>query len=186
MAKNLRDCYQIKVTLKGISPPIWRRLLLDSTIKLDKLHVVLQLAMGWSGGHLHAFVHHDEVYAELDPDFNDYLDETRIKLSGLLKQEKQKLRYDYDFGDGWEHEVLLEKILPFDIKQTLPYCTAGKRACPPEDCGGVWGYKELLQIIKDPQHEEYAEWMEWLPEGFDSEYFSIEEINYTLQNLRAK
>lgn len=87
--------------------------MLDSSIKLDKLHLVLQLAMGWSGGHLHAFVHHDEVYAEPDPDFNDYLDETKLKLSTLLKEEKQKLRYDYDFGDGWEHDVLLEKILPF-------------------------------------------------------------------------
>ena len=177
MVKNLRDTYQIKVTLKGIKPPIWRRLLVPSSLNLYDFHFVLQVVMGWTNSHLHAFVCHGIIYSLPEPDADYAVDETKVKLSSLLKKTGDKLRYDYDFGDNWEHDVVLEKILPYTHEQSLPVCLKGKRACPPEDCGGIWGYKELLQIISNPQHEDYEELMEWLQVEFDPEYVDIDEIN---------
>jgi len=179
MVKNLREIYQLKITLKGVRPPIWRRFLVLSNIKLDEFHEILQVIMGWTDSHLHGFVLGNTVYSLPDPDFelDGAKDESKAKLSSLLKQEGDKLRYDYDFGDNWEHDVVLEKILPFTPEQPLPFCLKGKRACPPEDCGGIWGYQDLLQIINDPEHEEYDDLMEWLPPGFAPEAFSAAEIN---------
>lgn len=177
MVKNLRDTYQIKVTLKGIKPPIWRRFLVPSSLNLYEFHIALQVVMGWSDSHLHGFLCNDIIYSLPEPDADYAKDETKVKLSRLLKQKGDKLRYDYDFGDNWEHDVVLEKILPYTHEQSLPVCLKGKRACPPEDCGGIWGYKELLEIISNPGHEDYEGLMEWLPEEFDPEYFAIDEIN---------
>lgn len=179
MATNLREIYQIKITLKGIRPPIWRRFLVRSNIKLDEFHEILQIVMGWSNSHLHGFVSGDTVYSEPDPDFDldEIEDERKVKLASVLTYEGDKLRYDYDFGDNWEHDVVLEKILPFTPKQQLPFCLKGKRACPPEDCGGIWGYQNLLNIISNPEHEDHDEWLEWLPENFDPESFSADNVN---------
>lgn len=179
MVKNLREIYQIKVTLKGIRPPIWRRLLVLSNTKLDEFHEILQVVMGWTDSHLHAFVCDDVIYKQPDPEIGfDYgKNESKFRLSSLLKQEGDKLLYEYDFGDSWEHDVVLEKILPFTPDQPLPFCLKGKRACPPEDCGGIWGYKDLLQIVNDPEHEEHQDLLEWLPENFASEVFAADDIN---------
>ncbi len=179
MVKNLREIYQLKVTLKGVKPPIWRRFLVSSSIKLPELHDILQVVMGWNNAHLHAFIANSMIYTLPDPmmdsDYGD--DETPVRLSTLLRQTSDKLRYEYDFGDGWRHEIVLEKILPFSAEQPLPFCLKGKRACPPEDCGGIWGYQDLLQVLQDPEHEEHQTLLEWLPENFDPEYFSAEDIN---------
>ena len=104
-------------------------------------------------------------------------DETKYKLSQLLKKEKDSLIYEYDFGDSWEHKILLEKILPDDGKTVLPVCIKGKRACPPEDCGGIWGYEELLGTISDPKHPDYEDMLEWLGGEFDPDEFDLEELN---------
>lgn len=181
MVKNLREIYQIKVSLKGIRPPIWRRFLVLSNIKLDEFHDVLQCVMGWTDSHLHAFVTKDSIYSLPEPDADYAKDETKVKLCSLLRLPGDKLRYDYDFGDNWEHDVLLEKILPFTPQQALPYCLKGKRACPPEDCGGIWGYPAMLEIIINPEHEEYQDLIDWLPEGFDPEFFDAQEINDIFQ-----
>lgn len=186
MVKNLRDIYQIKVTLKGIKPPIWRRFLVPSSLNLYEFHIALQVVMGWTDSHLHGFVHKNIIYSLPEPNMDYAEDESKVKLSSLLKKKGDKLRYDYDFGDNWEHDVVLEEILPYTHEQPLPFCLKGKRACPPEDCGGLWGYPKLLQIISHPEHEEYADMMEWLPEDFDPELFDIDEINGIFQKQSLK
>lgn len=179
--KQLRSIYQIKITLNGIRPAIWRRLLMPSTMTLGELHDVLQIAMGWTDSHLHQFVVGNERYGVLDPEFMDEInDENQFRIRQLLKREKDHLTYEYDFGDGWEHNVVLEKILPFDKQTDLPKCTKGERECPPEDCGGVWGYQEFLQAIQNPSHPEHEEMLEWVDDEFDPEYFDLKETNEVL------
>jgi hypothetical protein len=120
-------------------------------------------------------------YDEFGGDFGlECEDENNYKISQLLKKERDSLIYEYDFGDGWEHKIILEKILPYDASVKVPSCIKGKRSCPPEDCGGTWGYQNLLEIIKDPSHPEHEEMLEWLGGEFDPEYFDMEETNEIL------
>jgi hypothetical protein len=123
----------------------------------------------------------DDTWGEMNN-----VDYKKIRVSGLLKKEKEKIVYEYDFGDGWEHDVLLEKILPVDEKFKFPVCLEGKMACPPEDCGGVWGYSDLLEILKQPKHEEYDNMIEWLGGEFDPEHFDIEAVNKILKKFKIK
>lgn len=109
------------------------------------------------------------------------LKETRPGISDLLEEEKEKIIYEYDFGDGWKHELKLEKILHVAPERQLPVCTGGKRNCPPEDCGGVWGYAAMLEILADPGHEGYGRLMEWLEEDYDPDHFDPEEVNRLLK-----
>ncbi len=111
---------------------------------------------------------------------DDALDSRKTKLNKILVGEKDTLKYEYDFGDGWDHTIVLEKIVEVDDHQPIPVCIKGKRNCPPEDCGGVWGYEDLLEIISDPKHPEHEEMLEWLGVEFDPEYFNLEEINEQL------
>jgi hypothetical protein len=181
--KHTDSIYQIKITLIGSKPPIWRTVLVPDDIKLGAFHEVIQTVMGWTESHLHQFIANKQFYGMIDDDLDmgmDVEDETKYKLSQLLTKEKDSLVYEYDFGDSWEHKILLEKILPFDAKTVLPVCLKGKRACPPEDCGGIWGYGDLLITISDPKHPEYEEMMEWLGGEFDPEAFDLEEINENL------
>ena len=181
-ARALRSVYQLKVTLKSLRPPIWRRFLIASNTKLDEFHHTLQIVMGWTNSHLHEFEKDFERYGEPDEDFpSDIQDERKFRLDKVLCREKEKLLYSYDFGDGWEHEVLLEKILPFEHGMTSPVCIKGKRACPPEDVGGVWGYAEFLDTVSDPEHPEHDEMLDWIGEGFDPDHFDLDEVNGLLQ-----
>lgn len=181
--KLLHKIYQIKVTLNDSKPPIWRRLLVPSTIMLSKLHEVLQIAMGWTDSHLHQFTAAGRFYGQPAPEFDfKVIDEQKIGLDQLLKKAKDSITYEYDFGDGWEHKIILEKILPFDPGTPLPTCIIGKRACPPEDVGGIWGYAEFLQAISNPNHPEHKEYIEWIGEAFDPEYFNVDEVNELLIN----
>jgi hypothetical protein len=178
MAQNLRDLYQIKVSLTGVKPPIWRRLVISSTTDLGGLHEIIQIAMGWTDTHLHQFVVADERFGVPDPDFEDgIIPENGIRIGSLLKKEKQWITYEYDFGDGWEHKIVLEKILPYTPGKIVPKCIGGRRGCPPEDVGGVWGYKEFLTAYKDKTHPEHEEMVEWAGEYFDPERFDPAEIN---------
>jgi hypothetical protein len=174
--------YQIKVTLKGVKPPIWRRVQVRSDITLKVLHRVLQLAMGWHDAHLHAFNIKGESYGDPEDEFG--LDEKKFRLNRLNLEEKDKFIYEYDFGDDWVHEILLEKILPVDEKTQYPICLKGKRSCPLEDSGGPWGYMDLLDIISDPDHPDYEESIEWVPKDFDSEMFDADQINWRLKAIR--
>lgn len=180
--QQLRYTYQLKIALIGSKPPIWRRLLVPSDIKLDLFHLAIQISMGWTDSHLHQFITQErEFYGIKDDDFDlDVKDESKFRLDQLLKDESDSLIYEYDFGDSWTHKLTLEKILPFDADKKLPYCAAGKRACPPEDCGGIWGYADLLKILQDPEHDEYEERIEWLGDEFDPAYLKRREINQLL------
>ena len=181
-----KQIYQFKVTLRGIRPPIWRRFQVTDDLTFYQLHRVLQEVMGWYDGHLHAFdlngfqITDAETLAE---GWNDGEDERKATVKKHVHREGQKFRYEYDFGDSWDHEVLLEKVLPVEADAYYPRCLKGKRACPPEDCGGIWGYEDLLKILADKKHPEYDTYFEWVGGELDPEAFDLEEINEILVQL---
>jgi hypothetical protein len=177
--------YQIRVTLKGVRPPIWRRLLVAGDTRLARLHDVLQIAMGWTDSHLHQFTAGGIAYGQPDREYGlDVRDERRVALSQVLAREKAKLAYQYDFGDSWEHDVLVEKILAPEPGVRYPICIAGRRACPPEDCGGIWGYAGFIEAIRDPQHPEHDDTLEWIGGDFDPEQLDLDAINQELSRIR--
>jgi hypothetical protein len=177
--------YQLKITLKGSKPPIWRRIEVADTVTLARLHQILQVTMGWSDYHLHQFVIEGISYGVPDPDDEQEVrDGRKVKLNQLLSASKQTLVYEYDFGDGWEHQVVLEKAITPEPDVIYPRCTAGKRACPPEDCGGIWGYVSFLEAIADANHPEHDESLEWVGGSFDPEQFDSEEVNQELRRAR--
>jgi hypothetical protein len=164
--------YQLKITLRHISPPIWRRIQVPDCTLAD-LHDVIQSAMGWDNYHLYSFSVGGQRYSE--PDRTSEMgmaNASRAKLSRLIPRPKRKFRYTYDFGDNWEHDILVEKILPRQEGAPYPIVLEGKRACPPEDVGGPWGYMEYLEAIRDPNHERHNEMLEWGGE-FDPEAHDI-------------
>ena len=177
--------YQLKITLRGSKPPIWRRVQVPGDITLYKLHQVIQVAMGWDDEHLHQFTADGIDYGESAPEWGmEVKSERRAHLNQVAPAEKARFTYEYDFGDSWDHEILVEKILPPEAGVHYPNCIKGKRACPPEDCGGIWGYEELVAAIRDPEHPEHEEMLEWVGEDFDPEEFDLEEINAELQHIR--
>ena len=144
--------YQLKITLEGVRPPIWRRVLVPGGIRLDALHTVLQIAMGWTDSHLHEFIKGGNKWTLLDLEEDAYskkLDERAFRLHELLTRAGDKMQYVYDFGDDWKHKVVLEKILPEGGGPSRPSCVDGKRTGPPEDCGGVYGFVEMEQDEED-------------------------------------
>lgn len=180
--------HQIKVTLSGIHPPIWRRLLLSPEITLGRLHRILQIAMGWENSHLHRFVQDGRCYS--DPRFEldgDVLDERKVVLGHMLREPGSRLIYEYDFGDDWRHELLCEEFVESDAHAPYAICTEGARACPPEDSGGPYAYDDLVRVLKNPKHNNYAEMRDWVGGRFDPEAFDAEAINKRLSSeLRRK
>lgn len=173
MAESAPRVYQLKITLKRTKPPIWRRIQVPEDYTFEDLHLAIQEAMGWWNTHLHQFKIVNPKTGVKDtigkPDdsgfsfveYNPVL-ESEAKIADYFVDPKNKALYEYDFGDGWDHDVVLEKILPAVSGSTYPQCLAGKRACPPENCGGTDGYEELLQILADPNHSEYEERLDWI------------------------
>jgi len=181
-----KKIYQIQIALKGSKPKIWRRILVPSDILLFDFHKIIQTTMGWTNSHLHQFIKDRTFYTRkmADDDFwgeMNNIDYSKIIISDLLKKEKDKIIYEYDFGDGWEHDIVLEKIETNVKDKYIPTCLTGKNNCPPEDCGGIWGYSDMLEILKHPDHEEYEESIEWIGEEFDPKYFDKAEINEMLK-----
>ncbi len=181
--------YQLKVTLMETDPPIWRRVRVPGDVTLARLDRILQTAMGWTNSHIHTFTAGGVVYAEPDPEW-DVRDERRARLSGIAREEGEAFIYEYDLGDSWRHQVLVERVR-FDAKHTEgASCLAGERACPPEDSGGVPGYYEKLECLRDPDHDEHEEtkaWIEGMTGGpFDPDAFDLDAVNRTLKALRAK
>lgn len=178
--------YQLKVALKGGKPPIWRRILIPASMELAGLHDAIQGAMGWYNCHLHQFRKGRIYYSpEAEDGFLGFSSESYsgMQVADLLQREKDKIIYEYDFGDSWEHTVTLEKILEPEAGQSYPVCIKGKRACPPEDCGGLWGYYNLLEILDDPDHEEHEEMLEWVEEKIDPEAFDLDQANARIRQI---
>jgi len=181
--------YRLKVTLKGSKPPIWRRLEVPGNITLAKFHQVLQVAMGWTDSHLHQYIIANTYYGTPNPGFDLFgktKNERKFMLQQVALREKMKFLYEYDFGDSWEHEILVEKILPMTEERRHPVCLKGVKACPPEDIGGLWGYYDFLEIMQDPKHPEHEEILEWIGDQFDPEYFDLEKVNKQLKKIKIK
>ncbi len=173
--------YQLKVTLNDSEPPIWRRIAVPADMTLAKFHSVLQISMGWENQHMHAFRAGKQQFGEQGL-LDGAKDERKARLSDVLSKAGSKIVYEYDFGDGWEHEILLEEISS-EPPNTL-VCLDGQRACPPEDCGGIYGYADMLEAISNRKHPEHKSIREWLGEPFHSERFDIASVNNRLERLR--
>lgn len=153
---------QIKVKLRGVSkPPVWRRLRLRADTRLDRLHDAIVAGFGWQGYHMHVFSSGPDEFGVPDPELG-FIDERRVSLGQLIGGVGDRLGYSYDFGDDWEHEIVVEELLDADPKARYPILVAAKGACPPEDCGGPWGYAELKEILADPTHDQHQEMLDWL------------------------
>lgn len=182
MAKTVAPAiYQLKVTLAAVRPAIWRRLLVPSSVTLKDLHDILQIALGWTDSHLHQFEAKGQLYGRPDRESPVPIrNEGRTHLGKVLLREKDSMLYEYDFGDGWMHKIVVEKIVSPSPKVKVPCCVAGLRACPPEDSGGPYGYAELLKVIRNPSHPEHEDMLEWLGDEFDPAYFDLEDVNQQL------
>jgi hypothetical protein len=176
-----KSIVSLKVTLRDIKPAIWRRLLVPGTMTLGDLHQAIQAAMGWDNDHLHAFDIAGRQYGDRDT-VDDVADENRLTMNSLVKSGVARFAYTYDFGDNWEHLVVIEKRAPAVEVISYPACVAGKRNCPPEDCGGAWSYQHLLEILADPAHPERAEKIEWFGwiDTFDPENFDVQSADAAL------
>jgi hypothetical protein len=185
-AKAPAPVYQLRIELLDLEPAIWRRILVPASVKLHKLHVVLQWTMGWAGGHLHEFVIGHTHYGVPDPDFDTpplLQRDDRITLAAALDSRKSFV-YLYDLGDGWEHRVTVEEILPPDSGIKSPLCLDGANACPPGDVGGPPGYIEFLRAINDPAHEEHDDMLRWCAGSFNPTIFRLDDTNAALRQIK--
>ena len=188
MKKKYDQVYQFKITLKGTKPPIWRRILVPETYTFWDLHVAIQDAMGWDDYHLHEFTLLSPktgrkvkigIPSDEGADFGwKVLADWNQKIAHYFSLDNSKADYVYDFGDGWEHSIKLEKILPRETGVAYPRCIGGKRACPPEDCGGIGGYAEFLEAIGDPANELHEDMLDWVGGSFDPEDFNPSEVKF--------
>ncbi|RLF60074.1 MAG: plasmid pRiA4b ORF-3 family protein [Thermoplasmata archaeon] len=193
MNNVVSEIYQFKILLNRSKPPIWRRIQVPETYTFWDLHVAIQDSFGWDDYHLHEF---EIVSPKLDRIVNiglpddefgeEILTEQKEKIRDYFSMDNNSSRYTYDFGDNWEHIITLEKILPRKNEETYPICIKGRRACPPEDCGGMWGYEEFIEAMLDPKHEKHKELMEWYGRDFDPIYFNKDDISFSDPNKRLQ
>lgn len=180
----MKRIFQFKIILKGISPAIYRTVQVEDSRTFYEFHHIIQIAMGWFNYHLFQFTAGD--YCISDPsmiDYKDVLDSKEVTLKEIFTEEGEKISYEYDFGDGWMHSIRLEKILPIKLNTTYPVCIRGKRSCPPEDCGGIWGYQHLVEVMADKKHKEYRSMKAWLGTDFDPEEIDLGIINEELVDI---
>jgi transcriptional regulator with XRE-family HTH domain len=181
--------WQLEIVLQGMDPPVWRRGVVTDDTTLHGLHEVIQVAMGWTNSHLYQFEIDDARFTDpdiMDDPNPDDRDSRIIRLADLGLTKGASFLYEYDFGDGWNHMITLERIQEVEEGMVYPYCVAGARACPPEDCGGPSGYQNLLSILADPQHPEHEEFRRWAPEGFDPELCDVQGVNSVLGRSRRR
>ncbi|HEY3448460.1 MAG TPA: plasmid pRiA4b ORF-3 family protein [Myxococcales bacterium] len=181
--------FRLRVTLRDVEPPVWRALLVSPGIDLYELHQVIQVAMRWSNSHLHQFETPGakRTFADPETDFDmtsDPEDEHGVELGMLLTKPGGLLSYEYDFGDGWELEILLEETVQKDPRFATPLCVGGARACPPDDCGGPYGYQGMLEALASPEHPSHDEQVQWIGGFWDPEAFDANEVNRSLRELR--
>jgi hypothetical protein len=185
MAKRFYHVYRFKITIFNIKPAIWRRLEVPENYTFWDFHVAIQDVMGWTDSHLHRFDVRDprthekfEFSIPLFEEEIDFIPDWEEKIANYFTMENRSVVYEYDFGDSWFHRILLEQIHPIEEKVKYPICLGGKRACPPEDCGGIGGYYNLLQILKEPTHEEYKSMKMWVGDDYDPEYFDPATVHF--------
>ncbi len=177
--------FQLRIRLEGIDPPVWRRILVPGGAKLSRLHDIFQAAMGWTSSHLHSFTIDGTLYGMQVEDYPDEeLDETEHTVFVALRGNLRRFVYEYDFGDSWTHEVVVEDVSwsPYVLKHGV--CLDGQGACPPEDVGGTGGYEEFLEALADPLHEEHDNYLVWVGFKFDPAVFNVAAANAALQRVR--
>jgi hypothetical protein len=189
--------YYLRVTLEDSKPAIWRDILVPNDLTLEGLHYVIQIVMGWGNCHLHQFIaenvlytngslrNTDDEYGLLDAEELERQDrnEKQYTVAHLLSKENDDIIYEYDLGDSWTHQVKLKKILPVDANAHQPRCIKGEKACPPEDCGGIWGYTDMLDTLRTTENSENTQLLTWFGEDFNPDHFDIEAVNRTLRHL---
>ena len=181
-----REVIQLKVTLAEIEPPVWRRLRIPMDCTLARLHQVIQAAFGWEDSHLHRFVIHGEDYMAVDPDNEPETRDEEVALKRLGLRLKSKFRYQYDFGDRWEHLILVDGLLLLEEPAHVPVCVGGQRACPPEDCGGAGGYQDMLDALRDPKDPRGEELRFWLGNRpWNAEAFDLDQVNEAIAKAIA-
>jgi len=179
-----KGVFQLRITLVDVEPTVWRRILMPAAVRVAKLHDIFQAAMGWTNSHLHSFEIGGAGYGMHFEDFpEDEIDEKQVTVLRAVG-EHRRFSYEYDFGDSWEHEVVVEDFvrIPLGLKHAV--CVDGQNACPPEDCGGAGGYAELLEVLANPEHEEHAHFMSWVGGTFDATFFDLAGVNVALQHVR--
>jgi hypothetical protein len=175
--------HSLRILLSESDPPIWRGIEVPSDIRLDRLHRVIQAAMGWCDGHAHQFLVEDECIA--DPGAGeDVRDERAVRLQQIAPEKGSSFLYVYDFGDDWQHEITVEAVEPPVDAATHVRCTGGARACPPEDCGGILGYEDLLRVLRDPSDDEHAAMCDVVGGRFDPEAFDLAAANRRIKQVR--
>lgn len=189
MTKEIKMVHQLKISLDGIEPEIWRRFKINSNSTFEDLHIVIQIVMGWENYHLYEFRNKNFVIGiEPEEDFfsdPDLIPAHTIRISDVLSRKRSNITYTYDFGDSWEHKIVVEDILRDELILN-PVCIGGAMNCPPEDCGGIWGYSELLEIISNKNHPEHKGMLDWLGGDFDPQYFNLNDINSAFSNLKRR
>jgi hypothetical protein len=184
--------YYLSVTLEGSKPRVWRDILVPSNLTLEDLHYVIQTVMGWGNCHLHQFIAEKVLYSETIDDSDPYelkggdtddRNEQQYIISQLLNEEKTTMIYEYDLGDSWIHKIELKKVLPADTEVRRPRCIKGEQACPPEDCGGIWGYADILESLQNTKTSERDKLLTGLDNAFNPNYFDMEAVNKTLKNF---
>ena len=177
MAEPGDPVLQVRITLRYVdNPPVWRQVLIPAAYPLSRVHRVVQVAMGWEDCHMHAFRIGKTTYGPDPEDEPGYADETKARLADVARV-RTRIGYEYDFGDSWEHELVVEARTVAQAGQTYPVCIAGKGACPPEDCGGTYGFAELKEVLAGPDSEERDEMLEWVDEDFDPAHFDLAAAN---------
>jgi hypothetical protein len=177
------NAFVLRIALLDYQPEIWRRVLVPGSVRLYKLHLIFQDVMGWTDSHLHAFRMDGALYGMQFDDYpEDELDEKKFTLASAVGPGERFI-YEYDFGDSWEHEVIVEQATKVQPALRLAVCLEGANACPPEDVGGTGGYAELLEVLADPTHEEHKHFVSWAGRGFDPTKFDLAQVNAALQYL---
>jgi hypothetical protein len=182
------DVFHLRISLLEVEPQIWRRLLVPQAVTLPLLHSIIQVTMGWEDSHLYDFRVGQVVFGEPTLEYEPGpIDHRRVTLNQILPNAGASCVYEYDLGDGWEHELHLEEALPIQtVSGSIPRCVAGERACPPEDCGGPHGYSLLVEALRDPDHEEHEHYVTWTGGGFAPDHFDLEAVNRRLARTGAR
>lgn len=176
--------YELKLELLDVEPKIWRRVLVPGNLTLAQLHEVIQTAMGWTNSHLHEFIVGAHSYSDPDFEIEEAKSEYRYRLARLAPRVSNTIAYEYDFGDGWEHQIRVESISEDDKRYPgRPVCVEGRQSCPPEDCGGPRGYQRFLEAVGNRKHKEHKELLDWIGGRFDPEYFDLDEVNAQLRKI---